>query len=205
MRSSGFMVGCLLGTLACGTAERRPEPPVSQRAVPERITPAWYVANFPNCIDHCDDPARDSLWLEIRDRPDLLDALVRVIESPVTDAWTRANAVLRLGATGQDRAHRYIADRLDALPEDDPDAASWILALGSGHGPVREAVYETLATQLGIPYRTEAAIFILGEIGTARARAILEETAATTADASLVASIQRALREWTPRRDREPT
>lgn len=205
MRSSGFMVGCLLGALACGTAERSPERAAPERAAPERITPAWYVTNFPNCMDHCHDPARDSLWLEIRDRPDLVDALVRVIESPVTDAWTRANAVLRLGATGQDRAHLYIVDRLDALPEDDPDATSWILAIGSGNGPVREAVYETLASQLGIPYRTEAAIFILGEIGTARARAILEETAATTADASLRASIQRALREWAPRREREPT
>jgi hypothetical protein len=205
MHSSGVMVGCLLGALACGPAARSPERAAPEGAAPERITPAWYVTNFPNCIDHCDDPARDSLWLAIRHRPDLVDALVRVIESPVTGAWTRANAVLRLGATGQDRAHRYIADRLDALPENDPDATSWILALGSGHGPVREAVYETLATQLGIPYRTEAAIFILGEIGTARARAILEETAATTGDASLRASIERALREWTPRRDREPT
>jgi hypothetical protein len=205
MRSSGVMVGCLFAALACGAAERSLEPAVPERALPERITPAWYVANFPNCTDDCGDPVRDSLWVEIRDRPDLVDALVRVIESPVTDAWTRANAVLRLGATAQDRAYRYIRDRLDALPEDDPDAASWIVALGSGHGPIRDDVYQTLAAQLGIPYRAEAAIFILGEIGTARARAILEETAAATADASLRTSIQRALREWTPRRDREPT
>jgi hypothetical protein len=212
MRSHGMVllvvVGIvgLVGLVACGAPSAAPGQPAipGTPPVPERITPAWYVANFPNCVDFCADPARTGLWQEVRDRPDLRDALVRVIESPITDAWTRVNAILRLGATGQDPAYRYIRDRLDVAAPDDPDAHEWIMAMGSGPGPVPDLVYETLAAQLMVPYRTEATLFSLGTIGTARARAILEETVRATDDAELRDSIWRALREWTPRPDREP-
>jgi hypothetical protein len=198
----------LLGLAACGAPGPRSGAPVPPEGagphnVPARITPAWYVANFPNCVDFCEDPARTALWLEIRERADLRDALVQVIESPITDTWTRVNAILRLGATGQEPAFRYISDRLDAAAPHDPDAHEWILALGSGHGPVPDLVYETLAAQLTVPYRTEATLFSLGSIGTARARGILEEAVRTTDDAELRESIWRALREWTPRPERE--
>jgi hypothetical protein len=198
----------LLGLAACGGPGPRGAAPVQPAGtgappVPARITPAWYVANFPNCVDFCDDPARTALWLRIRDRADLRDALVRVIESPITDARTRVHAILRLGATGQESAYRYIGDRLDAAAPDDPDAHEWILALGSAHGPVLDLVYETLAAQLTVPYRSEATLFSLGTIGTARARAILEEAVRTTDDNELRESIWRALREWTPRPDPE--
>jgi hypothetical protein len=209
MRSHGTVllgVVGLVGLIACGAPGAAPGQPAGPGTppVPERITPAWYVANFPNCVDFCDDPARTALWQEVRDRLDLRDALVRVIESPTTDTWTRVNAILRLGATGQEPAYRYIRDRLDAAAPDDPDAHEWILAMGSGHGPVPDLVYETLATQLMVPYRTEATLFSLGSIGTARARAILEETVRATDDAELRDSIWRALRDWTPRPDRGP-
>jgi HEAT repeat protein len=151
------------------------------------------MARFPNCIDYCDDPARTALWLEIRERSDLREALIHVIESPIADPWTRSNAILRLGATGQP-AYRFIRDRLERLPPDDPDAHEWVLAVGSGLGPWPDLVYETLAAQLTVPYRSEATIFILGNMGTDRARAILEETARTTGDRELQQSIWRALR-----------
>jgi hypothetical protein len=212
MRSHGMvllgvigLVG-LVGLVACGAPSAEPGQPAMPGTppVPERITPAWYVANFPNCVDFCDDPARPALWQEVRARPDLRDALIRVIESPITDTWTRVNAILRLGATGQEPAYRYIRDRLDAAAPDDPDAHEWILAMGSGQDPVPDLVYETLAAQLLVPYRTEATLFSLGSIGTARARAILEETARASDDAELRESIWRALRDWTPRPDRGP-
>jgi hypothetical protein len=199
MRFPGSILLVLPGLLACGAPPPggpAPEPAAGPAAggIPARITPAWYVARFPNCIDSCDDPARTALWLEIRDRPDLREALIQVIESPSTDAWTRSNAILRLGATGQESAYRFIRDRLERLPPDDPDAHEWVLAMGSGLGPWPDLVYETLAAQLIVPYRSEATIFILGSMGTERARAILEETARTTGDRELQQSIWRALR-----------
>jgi hypothetical protein len=196
----------LVGLVACGAPSAGPGQPIGPGTppVPERITPGWYIANFPNCVDFCDDPSRTALWHEVRARPDLRAALVRVIESPITDPWTRVNAILRLGATGQDPAYRYIRDRLDAAAPDDPDAHEWIMAMGSGQGPVPDLVYETLAAQLPVPYRTEVTLFSLGTIGTARARAIMEEAVRATDDRELRESIWRALREWTPRPDREP-
>src|SRR5262245_21340735 len=170
--------------------------------VPSRLTIAWYKANFPNCIDFCNHTRENSLWLAIRDRPDFADLLIHVIEDSGTDSWTRSNAILKLGATNQDTAYRYVINRLAALSSSE-DATNWVLSLGSGIGRTPAFVYDALIAQLGFPRRIHSAIHALSDgVGTIRARKILEE-ALLTVPAESRHLIEIALRNWKLRPERE--
>jgi hypothetical protein len=169
---------------------------------PARLSVAWYKANFPNCIDFCDDPRGDSLWIAIRHRPDFVNLLIDVIEDPGTNDFTRANAVLKLGSTNQDSAYSYLIRRLAEIAPSET-ASEWVLSLGSGYRQAPSFVYDALITQLEFPERVHPATHILSHgLGTLRAKQILER-ALLTVPANRRGLVETALREWKHRPERE--
>jgi hypothetical protein len=169
---------------------------------PSRLSVAWYKANFPNCIDFCYDPRGDSLWIAIRDRPDVVNLLIDVIEDPGTDDFTRSNTVLKLGSTNQDSAYLYLIRRLAEIPSSET-ASEWVLALGSGYRRVPPFVYDALITQLEFPERVHPASQTLSHgVGTLRAKQILQK-ALLTVPPDRRSLVETALREWKHRPERE--
>ena len=112
---------------ACRSAPRPLEDPI-----PPRVTAEWVRVAFPTCIDPCWTPARDSLWRAVRGRADYVDAEIRFIANASTDDFVRGNALMRLGATGQDSAYRFLARYLRALPDTSRLRTNTIIALASG-------------------------------------------------------------------------
>lgn len=175
--------------------------------VPQKITAGWYVANHPNCIDDCgaaEGARREALWARIRERPDLVEALIEVVESR-RDSWTRSNATLNLGFTAQERAHRYLVAALDTAGDDDV-RTRLLLAFGSGNRPVPSYVYGALERTVSAGYFQggSAAISTLAALGTERARAILQHAASRGPDQYTQTFARQALQAWKPRPDREP-
>jgi hypothetical protein len=183
-----------------------PARPWTGGPLPARITPEFVLVNYPNCIDGCSDP-RTELWVRIRDRPDLLRALIQIAESPATDEWTRSNAVLRIGSTGQEEGYRYLVRLLRVLPRGSSLRTSAIVSLGAGNRPLPDLVYTTLETLLHAPFEEDArlAVSTLAGIGTARAREILERRLEVPADDPYLHGIIRGqLQHWRPDLAREP-
>ena len=108
----------LLAAVAVAGCQSVPRPYAAP--LPRRISPEWVLAAFPNCVDQCEFAERDSLWLRIRGRADLVAATVAVLERPEAEVsgLTKSNLTMRLGATGQRRAHEYLLGLLDTLPRD---------------------------------------------------------------------------------------
>jgi hypothetical protein len=169
--------------------------------VPSRITKDWYLRTFPSCIDPCDRPQLDSLWLMIRSRPDLLQALIDIAEDATVDALNRSNAILTIGMTNQERGYSYVAAKLERIPASE-DASEWVLSLGHGFTKLPDFAYDLLAEQFKYPDRVHPASVVLSHVvGTQRARRILE-------DAKMVVDsdrrgILRVSAEWVHRPERE--
>lgn len=88
--------------------------------IPRRITAKWMLDAFPNCIDFCQSGARDSLWLAVRTRADMVKADIANARNSQLDGMSRSNALLRLGSTDQADAFRFLFEYFDRLPERDP-------------------------------------------------------------------------------------
>lgn len=192
---------CLLGGCA-----RRAGEPWTGGPVPERITPGFIVLNFPNCTDHCAAGSTE-LWLRIRDRPDLLRALIHLVESPATDESTRANAVLRIGSTGQEQGYRYLVRLLSLPPRDADWRTTVIIALSAGNRPLPGFVYATLEQLLYAPYPRSydpvIAAKSLAGIGTTQARAALERRLQAPGAGELHGIIRGLIQHWRAEPGRE--
>lgn len=196
------LLATLAALLAIGCAPARPW---TGGPLPARITPEFYLANYPNCIEGCVNP-RTELWLRIRDRPDLLRALIEIAESPATDEWTRSNAVLAIGSTGQEEGYWYLVRLLRVLPPGSDLRTSAILGLGAGPRALPDFVYTVLETLLNADEEdARRAASTLSGIGTARARAILERRLEVPADDPYLHGIIRGqLQHWRATPAREP-
>ena len=150
----------------------------------------------------CELPREDSLWRAVRDRPDFLRAMIAVVEDPATHSFSRSNTILRIGATNQEAAYRYVIARLETLQKDSPYTPNWVLALGSGYRTLPTFVYDALERQLQYPDRIQPASVVLKDIGTLRSRQILEAASATV-PADRRELVIAALREWRHRPWRE--
>ena len=171
-------------------------------AVPRHITAAWYRVNFQDCIDLCEDSRQDSMWVRVRHREDFLNALINVANDPRVPAFNRANTILRIGGTNQDRAYRYIIVTLDTLSAASDFEPNWILSLGSGYTKLPEFVYPALRQQLAQEARVHPAIIALRDIGTFRSKTILQEALAGAAP-SHQRLINDAILRWRHRPERE--
>jgi hypothetical protein len=131
---------------------------------------------FPNCIDFCIDAKRDSLWAAIRDRPDAVVALMEIARDPRVDGFTKGNAILRAGSTGQPAAYRSIVSLWGDLSPKDGLLQDIAVSLGGNGIELPRDVYAGIEGYLrgANAYYSRMALAILGDRKTALANAILE-------------------------------
>jgi hypothetical protein len=130
---------------------------------------------FPNCIDFCIDAKRDSLWAAIRDRPDAVVALMEIARDPSIDGFTKSNAILRAGSTGQAPAYRSMLMLWAELPPKDGLLPDISMSLGRNGTELPRDVYAGIERFLrgGDVDHSRMAVFILADRKTPLANAIL--------------------------------
>ena len=177
-------------------------------AVPEVITAEWYLEHFASCIDYCDDQdKRDRLWRSIRDRPDLVPALIEVAEMFGPNELDHANALYRLGATNQLPAYQYLKSKLAEIPvtglPELGEGFTLLTALGQGYTTPPEIVYATFGQQIWIAGRALGSGYGLTFVGTERARSMLANYLEVAPSGEWTETIRGYLENWRPLAERE--
>lgn len=177
-----------------------PGPLVAQ--VPQVIPPEWVVEQF---LSHVDaqgplEERQDSLWIRVRNRPEIVDLLIEIGSDSARTRLVRANAILRLGATSQLRAYEHLARLLSVLEPESPYRLNAILGLGSGYVPRPPFVYERLTDVLrtGTQSERRAAAYAFGMIRSERALQILRARLPNEGDPVVASTIREVLEERTP-------
>jgi HEAT repeat protein len=178
-----------------------------QAQVPDVVTRQWLTQTF--LMPHAHDDATkvaatQAKWAAVRDRPETVSLLIEINEDTEELPLVRKNALLSMGATGQPRAYEYLAQRWSRTTPNDSERYFLIVALGSGPRD-REREHSALALQKlkeildGREQRLQIhAAQSLGDIGSARSRAILEERLTLERDPAILSTINLELKK--PRR-----
>lgn len=211
MRHALLRSGAAVGVLALCAAAWVLAIPTYGSYRPARITPEWYVQHFPGCMDVCGSRAQEwreaVRWHSVRRRPDVVTALIRVINDSTVSVYTRGRAVYMLGTTRQPRAREFLVELLERRRAWDSARQNVIRALAGSGPPLPEAGYRVLAEVLhpedpdaSTDAERESALRALVHLRTERARQILVLQLDRETDPHLRDSIQRALRAWSTRR-----
>lgn len=128
--------------------------------------------------------------------------MIAVVEDPETPLFNLANTIMRLGATNQESAYRYVISRLDLLPTNSDLGPTWVLSLGAGYTSLPSFVYDALQRQFMHVERIHPATVVLKDIGTRRSREILE-AALLIVPPDRRDLVTAALRDWKHRPERE--
>ena len=135
--------------------------------------------------------------------PQVTRALIAIYEESATTSLARADALLVLGATGQDSAFRFLGRTLDSTAQNDPFRTDMILALGNSANPPN-FVYDrlNLALTAGTPADRSIATRSLSDVGSSIADSLLRKARANEASAAQVAVIDGVLERMQKRRPR---
>lgn len=164
---------CGLFLLACACSPSNARTQATEPVLRPWISESRLGWSFGADSLHASAPAP---WDSVRKKPEVLDALIVIAESPVSMGLRRENAVLRIGGTGDPRAYEFLAREFDGFPCGSNLRRNALLAMGNGY-PDRppEYIYERLERALssGCGADREVAAVALGDIMSPRALSIL--------------------------------
>lgn len=110
------------------------------------ITRTWLTENFLSAISPPPDSVqkrRNDLWARVRNRQETVTVLIEIFDDSTQGAFIRANALLRLGSTGQSRAYEFLIGSWPRL-EKTRFATEAIVALGNAPESASGAAVEQL-------------------------------------------------------------
>lgn len=168
----------------------------------DSITPTWARRHLIGGIDSS-APGFGTTFPCVKAWPEVTQALIAIYEESATTSLARADALLVLGATGQDSAFRFLVRKLDQTAQNDPFRMDMILALGNSANPPN-FVYDrlNLALTAGTPADRSIATRSLSDVGSSNADSLLRMARAHEASAAQVAEIDGALKRMQNRRPR---
>jgi hypothetical protein len=159
----------------------------------DSITPHWAMRYL---IGGIDSPPHISgkTWACVKSWPEVTRALIAVYQQSDSRTLVRADAILMLGATGQDTAFRFLIRALDGANPNDRFRQDMLLALGNSADPP-QIVYDRLMMALtsGAPEDRSMAARSLSDIRSPRAEAVLRNARERESSAPMVAEIDRSL------------
>jgi hypothetical protein len=159
----------------------------------DSITPQWAMRHLIGGID-TPPPVSGRTWACVKSWPEVTRALIAVYEQSDSRSLVRADAILMLGATGQDSAFRFLIGALDAASPNDRFRQDMLLALGNSADPP-QIVYDRLAISLtsGAPEDRSMAARSLSDIRSPKAEAVLRKAREGEGSVQAVAEIDRSL------------
>jgi hypothetical protein len=160
----------------------------------DSITPAWATRHLIGGIDSS-APGFGTTFPCVKAWPEVTRALIAIYEESATTSLARADALLVLGATGQDSAFRFLIRTLDHTAQNDPYRTDMILALGNSANPPN-FVYDRLdlALTAGTPADRSIATRSLSDIRSSKADSLLRKARANETSPGQVAVIDGALK-----------
>ncbi len=159
----------------------------------DSITREWALRHLIGGIDS-PAPGIGKTWPCVKSWPEVTGALTAVYKQADSKSLVAADAVLMLGATGQDSAFRFLITLLDSSMKGDQLRQTVLLALGNSADPPGY-VYDRLELILASGPSADAgmAMRALSDIRSSRASAVLRKTRAATTNDMIVAAIDGTL------------
>lgn len=112
----------------------------------DSISPQWAMRHLIGGIDSS-APGFGKTFACVKSWPEITRALISVYEQSNANVLARADAILVLGATGQDSAFRFLVTKLDDASPNDRFRQDMLLALGNSADPP-DFVYDRLELAL---------------------------------------------------------
>jgi hypothetical protein len=168
----------------------------------DSITPTWARRHLIGGID-ASAPGFGTTFPCVKTWPEVARALIAIYEESATTSLARADALLVLGATGQDSAYRFLVRTLDHTAENDPFRMDMIIALGNSANPPN-FVYDrlNLALTAGTTADRSIATRSLSDIRSSKADSLLRKARASETSPGQVAAIDGALKRMQNTRPR---
>jgi hypothetical protein len=157
----------------------------------DSITPAWAQRHLIGGID-APAPGFGKTWACVKSWPEVTRALIAIYDQSEAGSLPRADAILVLGATGQDSAFRFLVSTLDHAAPDDPLRQEMILALGNSADPP-DYVYARLELALTSAGDRGMAARSLSDIRSPRAESVLRKAKEGETSAPMVAALDKSL------------
>lgn len=160
----------------------------------DSITPSWARRHLIGGID-TSAPGFGTTFPSVKAWPEVTRALIAIYEESATTSLARADALLVLGATGQDSAFRFLVRTLDHTAQNDPFRIDMILALGNSANPPN-FVYDrlNLALTAGTPADRSIATRSLSDICSSKADSLLRKERANETSPGQDAAIDGSLK-----------